>query len=75
MKAINFYDLDMENYNQNNAAVISPINVSEQANREQTLLKNGWIVLGILVLVFGIFSYQIIQEDLNKSWKDIVESE
>jgi len=75
MKAINFYDLDMENYNQNIAAEINPMITAEQAARDQKLFRNGWLVLGILVLVFGIFSYQIIQEDLNKSWRDIVESE
>lgn len=75
MNAINFYDIDMENYNQNNAAAISPINVSEQAIREQKLLQNGWIVFGVLVLVFGIFMYEIIHEDLNRSWKEVVESE
>ncbi len=75
MKAINFYDLDMENYNQNISAEINPMITAEQAARDQKLFRNGWLVLGILILVFGIFSYQIIQEDLNKSWKDIVESE
>lgn len=75
MKPINFYDIDMENYNQNIAAEIKPMNPAEQATREQKLIRNGWIMLGIVVLVFGLFTYEIIQEDLNRNWKDIVESE